>query len=118
MAHTKETRARAYAKMRMLREEWLAKEGPCVSCGTWKQLEMDHIKSTDKEASTVWSWKAERREAELAKCQVLCKSCHLRKTSWTRLSRVTHSLSMYQIMRCRCKICKAAKKVERLRNHY
>ena len=56
--------------------------GPCVKCGCWDldQLEVDHIDPNTKVSHRVWSWSKERRENELAKCQVLCRACHLTKT--------------------------------------
>lgn len=63
--------------------KWLAKRRAeylknkvCVWCGTGSNLELDHINRDTKINHRVWSWSAERREAELAKCQVLCKNCH------------------------------------------
>ncbi len=62
------------------REAWLREHGPCVVCGSRNDLEIDHVDRTKKVAHKVWSWAAARRAAELAKCQVLCKDCHLKKT--------------------------------------
>ncbi|AXH46549.1 HNH endonuclease [Gordonia phage RobinSparkles] len=62
------------------RNEWLKENGPCVKCGSWENLEVDHKDRSKKITSSVWSWSAEKRNKELAKCQVLCKSCHLEKT--------------------------------------
>jgi hypothetical protein len=58
----------------------------CVRCGSTEDLELDHIDPSTKHSESkntsglIWSWCTERREAELAKCQILCKSCHLTKT--------------------------------------
>jgi 5-methylcytosine-specific restriction endonuclease McrA len=48
----------------------------CVRCGTTENLRLDHIDPTQKVSHRIWSWSAARREAELAKCQVLCDPCH------------------------------------------
>lgn len=66
------------AKRRMA---WLIEHGPCKHCGSWEDLEVDHV---DKELKSlpienVWSMRAEVRRIELAKCQVLCRPCHLEK---------------------------------------
>lgn len=51
-----------------------------VRCGSREDLELDHIDPSTKESHNIWSWSEVRRDAEIAKCQVLCKSCHLLKT--------------------------------------
>lgn len=61
--------------------KWLKENGPCRHCGSSEKLEVDHIDRQSKKDHRVWSWKKERRESELLKCQVLCKDCHKIKTS-------------------------------------
>jgi 5-methylcytosine-specific restriction endonuclease McrA len=65
------------------RAEWIKANGPCKHCGTWENLEVDHINPVKKkyEISRIWSRKKSFRERELAKCQVLCKLCHLKKSA-------------------------------------
>lgn len=63
------------------RDAWLAATGPCFRCGSWERLEIDHVDPAVKVTAAVWSWAPERRDAELAKCQVLCEDCHRRKTT-------------------------------------
>lgn len=67
--------------------KWVAKrraeflEGKtCVKCGSSDYLEVDHIDPMTKVGTQFWSWRAERRLAELAKCQVLCRGCHRQKS--------------------------------------
>ena len=62
------------------RADWLKANGPCVQCGSLNDLEVDHIDPATKIHHGVWSWREDRRIAELAKCQVLCSKCHLKKT--------------------------------------
>ncbi len=62
------------------RKEWFDAKGPCVQCGSWQELELDHIDPKTKVSSRIWSWTQSKRDAELKKCQVLCRSCHLEKT--------------------------------------
>jgi hypothetical protein len=62
------------------RQNWLEANGPCVDCGSWECLEVDHVDASLKVSHKVWSWREERRLAELSKCVVRCHSCHLKKT--------------------------------------
>ena len=103
---------RAYQRewMRKRREEWLGIHGPCVECGSWEKLEVDHKNRSEKVTNSVWSWSLKRRDVELAKCQVLCKSCHLKKTirentTWQ------HGVGLkgYNKYKCRCDLCKKVK---------
>ena len=61
------------------RAAWFAGKS-CAHCGSIENLELDHIDPATKISCNVWGWAQERREAELAKCQPLCHSCHLAKT--------------------------------------
>ena len=58
------------------RRTWLAANGPCVDCGSWEELEVDHVDPATKSSHRIWSWSDERREAELEKCVVRCRHCH------------------------------------------
>lgn len=93
------------------RAEWL--EGRvCARCGSAEKLELDHIDPTKKTGHRIWSWRQERRDAELVKCQVLCKECHDDKTREQLL--ITHGVTafrhgtqaMYSNHGCRCGMCK------------
>lgn len=63
------------------RAEWFAANGPCARCGSWDDLRLDHVDPRQKVEHKVWSWSTTRRDAELAKCQVLCFPCHVVKTN-------------------------------------
>lgn len=84
--------------------------GKCITCGTTKKLEFDHIDSKTKEFNIVhglskpWSALVE----ELAKCQLLCKKCHEIKTwSLDNRKRAKHGTpSMYTNNKCRCNKCR------------
>lgn len=94
-----------YIKRR--RYKWILENGPCQKCGSTEDLEIDHIDRTTKSVETkhIFVLKQETREAELAKCQVLCSSCHLDKTSLEN-RRFSHgTLAAYQRYRCRCYTC-------------
>lgn len=46
-------------------------------------LDFDHVRGTKVEAVTAMAWNnatAERIEAEIAKCEVVCANCHRRRT--------------------------------------
>lgn len=66
------------------RAEWLRVNGPCQICRSKKDLEVDHIDPSTKVSHRIWGWRGERRNLELAKCQVLCKRCHKKKTKEQR----------------------------------
>lgn len=71
---------RQYQKewMRKRRQDWLDLNGPCAHCGSDQNLEVDHINPATKtmQPAAIWSRRQEIRDAELAKCQVLCEECH------------------------------------------
>src|SRR5699024_9816637 len=58
------------------------KNGPCNKCGSYKDLEVDHINPEEKnmESRSIWTRREEIRDNELSKCQVLCRDCHIDKT--------------------------------------
>jgi len=66
------------------RGRWLWKNGPCQRCGSWTDLEVDHIDPATKVSHAVWSWSKPRRMRELEKCQVLCRVCHQKKSTGAR----------------------------------
>ena len=81
MGHTKFTREKAYKKQLAIKFNWLLENGPCKICGSRINLEVDHIDRSKKKDHKVWTWSPQKREEELAKCQVLCYTCHKEKTS-------------------------------------
>lgn len=89
METREESNARSLAFYRNRRDSWIAENGPCQHCGSTENLEVDHIDPSTKDprlrgwsggTGNYWRWKKKDREAELAKCQVLCYSCHKKKT--------------------------------------
>lgn len=78
-------RKREYQRewIRARRAEYLEGKS-CKVCGSKDNLEVDHIDASTKEirVSALWSMSKEnpKRIKELAKCQVLCKPCHVAKT--------------------------------------
>lgn len=61
------------------RLEWFNANGPCVECGSWDDLELDHKDYKVKWKHAIWSYSQMIRVRELSKCQVLCSSCHKKK---------------------------------------
>lgn len=93
------------------RREWFAANGPCVRCGSSECLELDHRDSSSKVSHKIWSWSKTRREAEIAKCQVLCRACHAARHA---AERTRHGMSRYR-NGCRCEVCRTAKRLKRRR---
>lgn len=92
------------------RKEWFEKNGPCAKCGSWNDLELDHIDPALKISHSIWSWSENRRNAELAKCQALCHDCHLAKTAKQRMPE-HGTRGRYRWHKCRCDECKKANSV-------
>lgn len=86
--------------------------GKCVICGATTDLQIDHIYRADKNfaVSQWWSSSRAKMDAELAKCQLLCRDCHKAKTLWEvgqKAAITTHgTLSAYRY--CKCRICRKA----------
>lgn len=100
--------------MKARRKAWLEKNGPCVDCGSFKQLEVHHKDKTQKVTHRVWSWSESRRLAELSKCCALCLRCHQRRTARDRRSHLKHGMYGMYAAGCRCDLCKRAN-AERVR---
>ena len=98
---------RAYQRrwMRERREAWF-KDKACSICGVEDELEIHHRDPAEKVSHAVWSWSAPRREAELAKCSVLCGKCH---RHLHRISTRYGCGTVAQYNRgCRCDACRTA----------
>lgn len=86
--------------------------GKCVQCGATSNLQLDHIdpKTKTLDFGKSSSCSKAKWDAELKKAQLLCASCHIRKTREERGqkdARQTHgTLSSYRY--CKCQKCKAA----------
>lgn len=63
------------------KQEWMDENGPCILCGSWESLELDHEDPSKKWTHRVWSYSETKRNAELAKCRPLCSLCHKDKTA-------------------------------------
>lgn len=56
--------------------------GACAVCGSVDRLEFDHIDPSTKIDVINFRWAAAKVEAEVAKCQLLCRTCHQRKSAY------------------------------------
>ena len=94
--------------------------GLCAHCGGSDNLEFDHIEPELKSfniGARLRGYPVEEIKEELKKCQLLCRSCHQKKSKkegdlargWTNKSRLVHgSAWTYKHHKCRCTICVAA----------
>jgi hypothetical protein len=95
------------------RATWIAEQGDkCNYCSTTQgPFDIDHINRSLKKykVSQVWFKDKATRDAELAKCQVLCKPCHKQKTRYElMIHNPEHGTgTMYRERGCRCAECKA-----------
>jgi hypothetical protein len=110
MPYSDPDRQRAFNRewIQRRRVAWFAGKS-CVQCGSTESLELDHIDPETKVNHRLWSWSAVRREAELAKCQILCRPCHQAK-SLAEMGEIRKhgSIAMYIHHKCRCTACRAA----------
>lgn len=100
--------------------EWMRKrrsdffsDKSCIKCGSKESLELDHIVMADKVDHKIWSWREERRLAEIAKCQVLCRKCHMEKTSMEVYGHMPYQHGTKSTYRngCRCEKCMEIPKI-------
>ncbi len=92
---------------------WIKENGPCAECGGTEKLQVDHIDPKTKTCNpkALWSRRKSVRDAELAKCQVLCEACHINKTRDEKIAKRKHGThAMYRRGKCRCDLCVAWKR--------
>lgn len=88
--------------------------GKCVHCGSKDNLHFDHKNKKDKTLDIAHSIDAKEDVllAEIKKCQLLCKDCHLTKTKedwdWGVPKPEHGTLWMYKKYKCRCDKCRKA----------
>ena len=83
--------------------------GVCVKCGATENLEFDHIDPATKSFDIGKNWSRSEKViiAELAKCQLLCNSCHNKK-SGDALA-VPHGGGKCGKRGCKCTPCRLRK---------
>lgn len=89
------------------RKEWFENNGPCNKCGSWDNLELDHKDPKSKVSHKIWNWSESRRLAELVKCQILCRVCHIEKSK-EEIFPEHGKASRYRNHKCRCNKCTRA----------
>lgn len=84
--------------------------GQCAICGSTEQLEIDHKNREDKSFALSRNWTRAwyKTVAELTKCQLLCVSCHMKKSIKESTIRECGTVSKYVTESCRCDKCKKA----------
>ena len=86
----------------------------CEWCGTSDNLQFDHVDPDLKEFDISENLTASngRVRRELAKCQLLCRDCHMEKTRCEQLEIGFRHATMYAWMkrRCPCELCQVAKR--------
>lgn len=104
-------------KQKQFQRTWVAtrkyefyKDKFCSWCGDNDYLELHHTDPSQKESHNIWSWGEEKRNAEIAKCEILCESCHddyHREIDTINGNACVHGTkSMYRNQGCRCEECK------------
>lgn len=82
--------------------------GRCVECGSEDDIQIDHIDPATKSFNISTNWgkpKAVLME-ELKKCQLLCRSCHKRKSDEEQRNREHGTWGTYRNRKCRCAKCR------------
>jgi len=92
--------------LKQRRSEFLS-DKRCAVCGSKEKLQVDHIDRTKKTSHRIWSWTKEKKEAELAKCQILCFECHISKTR-KDMGHAEHNAKRYREKKCLCEQCELA----------
>lgn len=80
-----------------------------MGCGSVDDLQIDHRDPATKlfDLGKGWSYAFARVEAEIEKCQLLCATCHARKSSAE--SSVEHGGGLSGRRNCKCAPCRARK---------
>ena len=96
--------------------EWVAKRRhaffsgkKCEWCGSVARLELHHLDPSKKISHSIWSWTEKRRLEEIAKCIVLCKTCHgSHHKKIMRIPDGVHGNPRVYRNGCRCNECRSA----------
>lgn len=98
--------SRYHRRMTELRE---ALGGRCVECGNENDLQIDHIDPKTKSFNISINWGKPKTTLmeELKKCQLLCRSCHKRKSDEEQRKHEHGTWGTYRNRRCRCDECRA-----------
>lgn len=113
-------------KKREYSREWVArrrreyfKDKTCLLCGSIDDLEIHHRDPSNKVSNSIWSWRIDRRDVELLKCDILCGDCHKVETKKYLSRPMVHGTWTVWKRGCRCGQCSRfhvdAKRAQRLR---
>ena len=80
----------------------------CAWCKSTEMLELHHVDPNTKVTHRVWDLSEDRIKDELAKCIVLCSSCHKAETARQRRSAMDHGTRTMYDVGCRCDDCRGA----------
>lgn len=105
------------AAKRAYQREWVARrraefmqDKACAWCSSTDRLELHHADPNKKVHHAIWSWGTARREAEIAKCIVICRACHERAHAEARRveAELRHPCGTVQAYKrgCRCMACR------------
>lgn len=86
--------------------------GACAKCGSTEGLEFDHIDASQKSfgvGKRMAGMAIAKLEAELAKCQLLCNGCHIKKSIVDSGKSPWRHGTISGYNHCRCRLCKEAK---------
>lgn len=99
-------RNRAHQRIALARERL---GGACARCGADEDLDFDHVDPGTKvrNVSAATNWSLERFVAEVDKCQLLCRACHIAKSIENGdLHRVDHGGGARGRRGCKCDPCR------------
>jgi len=112
MGYVDKDKQREYQKIWMRkRRAFFFGDKHCKYCGSKTNLEIHHKNPSKKITHCIWSWKKERREKELAKCIVLCRTCHIELHAEQRRKPLIHGTTAGYDKKCRCEKCREAHKI-------
>ena len=105
----------AYMKQRRLKRKLYIIDklgGKCSNCEETENLQFDHIDRTTKVMgiADMLSHALVKLEEEIKKCQLLCQSCHTKKTIKDfgfRDAKTEHGTPR-SILYCKCEVCRKA----------
>lgn len=107
---------RKYAREWVAKRRWeFFKDKSCVRCGAAEtgELCLHHRDKATKVGHNIWSWSKARREAEIAKCVVVCGSCHMQIHVEMAHRARPHGYSSTYKSGCRCIACTKAQRYAR-----
>lgn len=107
-------------RQKQAQREWVARRRreffagkTCLWCGSSDDLRLHHRDPSRKVSHRIWSWSAARRDAEVAKCDVLCEACHGRAHAEARRVeaelRHPHGTHQRYSLGCKCVLCRRGK---------